>query len=354
MQNKSVLVAPLDWGLGHATRCIPIIQLLLKKGNTVHIASSGDALMLLRNEFPELTCFQLPSYRPLYSKHLPFMINIFWQIPKFLDVIAREKKEIQRLCKNNHYDLLISDNRYGCRSSKVKSIFIGHQINIIMPGSLKWFAPIINYFNHKWILRFDQCWIPDESNQSLTGRLTHPLLPRSKKIGILSRFTKKKEVKLKYQLAVVLSGPEPQRTILEQKLLSQLAGFDIDVILVRGLVGEAEALKVPANVTVFNYQNSDQLCSIIEESEWVISRSGYTTVMDMMALSKRVIFIPTPGQTEQEFLAAELMKKKIAYSQSQDELDLKLALLEIKNYTGFVDSPSQPNLLEEAIEEVLK
>lgn len=354
MERKSVLIAPLDWGLGHATRCIPIIQLLLKKGCNVHIASSGDALLLLRKEFPELTFLQLPSYRPLYSRWLPFMINIFWQMPKLLWVIAKEKKAIEALLKKNCYDLLISDNRYGCYSSNLKSVFIGHQINIIMPRGLQWFEPTVNYFNHKLILRFDECWIPDDVNHSLTGRLTSPSVPRSKNIGVLSRFTKKKQVKLKYQLAIILSGPEPQRTMLEQILLPQLIGLKMDAILIRGLVDKTEEIEVSGHVKVFNYQTSDQLCCLIDESELILSRSGYTTVMDMMALSKRVIFIPTPGQTEQEFLAAELMKKKIAYSQAQDEFDLKTALLEIKNYSGFVDSPSQPNLLEEAIEEALK
>lgn len=346
-------MAPLDWGLGHATRCIPIIQLLLEKHYEVHVASSGDALRLLQLEFPQLKYFTLPSYDASYSKRYPFMVKVFLQLPKFLLAINREKRVIKGIGTENGYDLIISDNRYGCHLPDVKSVFVGHQLHIIMPKGLKWFAPVINYFNHRWILKFDKCWIPDDPSIHVSGRLSLPSLPNSRWIGILSRFGEAQSVNKEYQLAVVLSGPEPQRSVFEKKILHQLNELHLKSILVRGKLNADEIHSVPKNLKVMNYLLTDELQSIIEKSELILCRSGYSSVMDLAKLNKKAVLVPTPGQTEQEYIAFQLMEKGVTLCQRQEEFNLAIALQEIKNYTGFVGWSGQTNLLDKAIEEVL-
>jgi UDP:flavonoid glycosyltransferase YjiC (YdhE family) len=354
MKTCRILVAPLDWGLGHATRCIPVIHLLLNKGYEVHVASSGDAQRLMQLEFPQLKQYTLPSYNVRYSRSLPFMLKVFLQLPKFFFTIIKEKTAIEKLANENKYDLIISDNRYGCRASNVKSVFICHQLNIIMPPWLAWFAPVINYFNHRWISLFDQCWIPDDPSVSLTGKLSHPSLPNAEWIGVLSRFERNDTIDRVYQLAVVLSGPEPQRSLFEKKILAQLEGIGIKSILVRGKLDADVMTTDNENLIIINYLQGAELQNLIQRSELVLCRSGYSTVMDLSKLEKKVIFVPTPGQTEQEYLGFELMKKGVAFCQHQNEFDLKEALQEIKNYTGFAGSSGQTNLLNKAIEGVLK
>lgn len=354
MKTKCILVAPLDWGLGHATRCIPIIELLINKGFEVHIASSGSALTILKETFPGLKSFILPSYHVRYSRYWPFMIKVFLQLPKFLWVIAREKSAVKKLARRNSYDLLISDNRYGCRLSTVKSVFIGHQINLIMPNWLAWLSPVINYFNHRWISKFDECWIPDDPQNSLTGILTRPALPRSKWIGVISRFNKGMEVKKEYQLVVVLSGPEPQRSLFEKIILKQIRQIDQRTLLVCGVMDGTGSIDTPPYVEVVNYLNKNKLQQAIAQGEWILARPGYTTVMDLYVMGKKAIFVPTPGQTEQEYLGGELMKKGIAFCMTQNEFDMGVALNEVKNYTGFEGKAHDSNLLNLAIEEALQ
>lgn len=353
-KNKQVLVAPLDWGLGHATRCIPVIKLLMSKGCQVSIASSGNAMKLLRQEFPDLKFFNLPSYGAVYNKYVPFMIYIFLQLPKFLLAIRRERKVVTKIVTDNAIDLIISDNRYGCRASSVQSVFICHQINIIMPLELRWLSRLVNHFNHRWILKFNQCWIPDDPINPISGKLSFPGLSNSVYIGLLSRFVKTNNISLANRLAVVLSGPEPQRTMLEQKLQEQLVGSTCKTTFVRGVLTDNNERKIEGNITFVNHLPGNELQQAIEQSEIVLCRSGYSSLMDLAKLDKKAILIPTPGQTEQEYLAKSMRKKKIAFCQRQKDFDLLKALSEIKNYSGFAGWSSQPNLLEEVIDKNLK
>lgn len=347
--NKRILITPLDWGLGHATRCIPIIQELLKQGHEVMVGSSGLALKLLKEEFPSLTFFELPSYKATYSKWLPLMLKVFWQSPYFFYVIKKEHSVVDKLIDDFKIDVVISDNRYGCYSKKVKSIFITHQLTIQMPKGLVWLQGLINDFNRKLIKRFNACWIPDFPDQRLTGDLTKSNLPVFF-IGSISRFTKSdtKPEKL-YNILILLSGPEPQRTILEDKLLIQSKLFKGKVKLVRGLPGIETSITVSDNIEVVNHLNGQRLQQVIEESEMIIARSGYTTIMDLYALESRAILIPTPGQTEQEYLAEKLKQANVFFTAHQDNFDLNAALVKAEAYKGFKQTESGREYLLNAI-----
>jgi uncharacterized protein (TIGR00661 family) len=353
MSRKRVLVAPLDWGLGHATRCIPVVRELLKKNCEVLIASSGSALGLLQKEFPDLAFFKLRPYRVKYPKGRSLVLSLFFQIPRIQKVISKEHSQLQQIVYENKIDLIISDNRYGCWSETVPSVFIGHQLNIQLPNGWRIFQGIVNYFHHRMIRKFSQVWIPDENDQfNLAGKLASVNFP-TRHIGILSRF-KKISTEIKFDMAVILSGPEPQRTILEEIILNQIQSMNLKIIAVRGVVEGVGNWKQEGNLVVANFLQSARLEEIMNQSKLVISRSGYSTIMDLARLGKRAILIPTPGQTEQEYLAKRLMKKKIFFCVDQKNFDLTKALSESVGFQGFTNIEKESDLLSMAIDEVLK
>lgn len=338
--GKHVVVAPLDWGLGHATRCVPVVRLLLQHNCMVTLAGAGPSLRLLRAEFPELRSFQLPSYDPVYPSDGSMIWKMVLQLPKFMRVIRDEHRELERYIQDNHVDLVISDNRYGCWSSTVPSVFITHQSNIMMPKRFGWLAPMVRRANQNAMRRFSECWVPDSGQNGLAGDLTSfsgtvPL----RFIGQLSRFSPgDRSMDPGYDIVVVCSGPEPQRTLFEQLMRKSLQSFRGTYLLVRGVVEESSPVKT-VNGIIRNYLTSANLGNALANAGIVIARSGYSTVMDLAMLGKKVIFVPTPGQTEQGYLATRLMEQKVALSVDQHSFDLDQALKASVHYTGFVVNP---------------
>jgi uncharacterized protein (TIGR00661 family) len=353
MRGKRVLITPLDWGLGHATRCIPIIEELINRNCEVVIASSGSALKLLRKEFPALEVFALPSYRIRYPRKGSFIFSIALQTPRILRAISKEHKRVEKIVNERQIDLIISDNRYGCWSGKTRSIFISHQLSIQVTGLWHILKPLIDFFHDRMIKKFSRCWVPDDSQLGLTGALSQRGKLNSKPIGVLSRF-KKDRLELKYDLAVVLSGPEPQRTILEEIIFKQLQNHTLKVIVVRGVVEGEGNWREQGNLTTVNFLNSKKLEEIINQSRLVLSRSGYSTIMDLTRLEKNAILIPTPGQTEQEYLAKYLSGRGTCYSIEQKNFDLGTALTAANSFRGFSNIETESNLLSEALNDVLK
>lgn len=355
IRKRKILVAPLDWGLGHATRMIPVIHELQSLGAEVLIASDGPAMSLLRKEFPQLTAINLPGYRVHYQKKGSLGITMLLQLPKILAVIRAEKKWLRKIISKENIDAVISDNRFDMYAKDIPCIFVTHQLNIIAPSPFKWMERWINKVNRRLIANFDACWIPDFAKEpGLSGILSHkfPLPDNAVFIGPLSRFSCR-EVSKRFKLLVLLSGPEPQRSMLEQLLLQQVkeyasrrnnqptneevAADELDQILfVRGIPGgSGEVLQISPGVLLVDYLLTEALNTAILESEIIISRPGYTTVMDLSLLGSRAIFIPTPGQPEQEYLAEYLTNKGICYTTSQSSFDLELALFEEKAFAGF-------------------
>lgn len=351
---KRVLISPLDWGLGHATRCIPVIRELQFRGCEVVIAGSGASLELLKQEFPDLSCFPLPGYHPRYPSKGSMVWTMAYQLPHFLSVVSEEHKAIETLIKTENIDLLISDNRYGCWSSGIPSVFITHQSNILMPRRFGWLQKFVGRLNERMMKRFDACWIPDfPDDHSLAGDLiafgNADLRIRKEFIGSLSRFETNTNVPKKYDVVAIFSGPEPQRTILESIVVPQLKASALQYLAIRGL---PEARTPQPDTRLVNFLSSRELQECIEAADLVIARSGYSTVMDMQALGKKAVFIPTPGQTEQEYLAHRLMEKGIAFYMKQNDFDLHAALSQSRNFSGFRVLPKN-NYLKDALDKFL-
>lgn len=342
LESKNILVAPLNWGLGHATRCIPIIKALLSENYKPILASDGGALLLLQKEFPTLKCLELPSYNITYSKKgSNFKKKLIKDSPHLLRTIRKEKEAVKEIVDSENIVGIISDNRFGVRHKKIPSVFITHQLKVLS-GKTTWLSTKLH---QKIISKFDVCWVPDhEDEHNLSGDLSHGRFNHIpvKYIGPLSRFSKR-ETEIIYDLMVLLSGPEPQRTYLEQKLLDALSSYSGKVLFVRGKFEKQQKKKTTKNISIYNYMTSLQLEDAINQSALVLSRSGYTTIMDLAKLEKRAFFIPTPGQYEQEYLAQLLDSKKIIPYCHQEDFELEM-LNDTKGFTGFIKDNNSINL----------
>jgi len=349
---KRIIVAPLDWGLGHASRCIPIIRMLLARECHVMLAGNGASLQLLKNEFPLLETLELPGYDPRYPRNGSMVLKMVAQLPHFIKVIRNEHLLLEKFVKEYKIDVVISDNRYGCWSARAYSIFITHQSNILMPKRFGWLSPLVRMQNLKMIGRFDKCWIPEEKETALAGMLTSfgktdHAIPYQY-VGYLSRFRSTGQCIAEYDVAAILSGPEPQRTILENILSAQLQRSGIRYYLVRGIPGGNQSDNQSCD-----FMNASQLQRLLEKSAIVIARCGYSTIMDLAVLKKKAILIPTPGQTEQEYLASRLKSLKIVFTVAQKDFDLNFALQESKKYSGFVEMNVSDHLLHVAVDALL-
>lgn len=303
--------------MGHATRCIPIINALLKANFEPVLASDGDALLLLQKEFPLLKSVQLPSYKISYPKKgKNLTLKLLLQLAHIISATKNEQKMVAQLIDKEDIAGIISDNRFGVYSKKVPSVYMTHQLNVLSGKT----TYITSKIHQQFIKKFDECWVPDkEGISNFSGGLGHLRNHNFnlKYLGILSRF-QPKELEIKYDLLLLLSGPEPQRTLLENKLLKELQHFKGKILMVRGVFSAAE-ITAPSNFNILNYLLANELEDAINQSNLVIARSGYSTIMDLAALGKKAFFIPTPGQFEQEYLAKMLQEKLVAPYAKQDE-----------------------------------
>ncbi len=351
MQSKqpTVLVCVLNWGIGHATRCIPIIYELLAQNFNVVLCSDGHALAVLRGSFSELPFETLPGYNATYANGDRIMLKMALQLPKFIRAIKAEHSTIQKLVKKHSAAAIISDNRYGCYSAKVKSIFITHQLNILMPDGFGLLQQLVFTFNKSRIANFDSCWVPDiEGKNNLSGELSHDTGLNVDFIGILSRM-KRGAAEKKYDVAAILSGPEPQRTILENIIREQLLQLNKRAIIIRGIPTSTTIKNLNELVEEADYMDAAALNELMLQSSVVVARSGYSTIMDLHTVGGKAILIPTPGQTEQQYLAKSLSEKKIAHTVSQQNLNLKEDLKKAHSAKGFSPEPKQNLLLTERI-----
>lgn len=339
--KKKILVAPLNWGLGHATRCIPIINGLIEHNFEPIIASDGVALELLKKEFPNLNCLELPGYNIKYSKKGCFLkLKLLQESPRVINAMKAEKKATKDIVETYQIDGIISDNRLGVHSKIVPSVFVTHQLRVLS-GNTTWLSTKM----HQNIMkRFVECWVPDTvGSPNLSGKLGHIVLSNIvvKYIGPLSRF-KKIDCKIRFDVMVLLSGPEPQRTMLEEMLLLEFKNYDGQVLFVKGIVEEQQTVTKDGTMTIYNYLMGSDLEKALNESNLIVSRSGYTTIMDLAKLGKKAFFIPTPGQFEQEYLAKRLNENNLVPYCKQNEFNLE-KLKQVHNYKGLEISEYELN-----------
>jgi len=344
-----VLVNVMNWGLGHAARCIPLIRELQRQGAEPILASDGRAYRLLGREFPECRLLAMPSYGIRYaSRHLP--VHLLLQAPRFLRALAAEHRFTAQCVERYQPAAIISDNRFGCFHRRVPSVFVTHQLHLRgKPAPLRHFA---NRVNRSFIRRFQQCWIPDYAGApGLAGALSHPPLSLpTTYLGPLSRLSPVVSRRKAYDLLVLLSGPEPQRSLLERIVLQQLSALPVRALLVQGKTEEQSRQWVGEGVEVVSHLTSRELPEVFAKSRLVLCRSGYSTLMDLAATGQRAVLVPTPGQPEQEYLGALAAARGWFMVQSQSELDMQRVLQDGSRYPGISPVPSaRPDAPGEAI-----
>lgn len=331
--SKNILVAPLNWGLGHATRCIPIINAILANGDSPIIASDGMALKLLKKEFPKLQFVKLPSYGISYPEHgQSLKLHLLMDAPKIWNAIRKEHALLATLITQYQLNGVISDNRLGMYNSSIPSVIMTHQLQVLS-GSTTWLSTQIHLH---YIKKFDYCWIPDvNGTDNLSGKLSknHNKDILKVYLGPISRLSRNLAPQKKYELMVLLSGPEPQRGILERKLLQEVKRYNGEVLFIAGNVQAQQITEKKGTITYYNYLSTQGLQKALDRSNIILCRSGYTTIMDLSKLGKKAFFIPTPGQFEQEYLAHYLKEQQIAPYATQD--DFKIEMLDsVPNYKG--------------------
>ena len=324
INNKIIFIAPLDWGMGHSSRCISIIR-GLKKQNTIIIGVTIKNIKIFDSYFPELKKVYVPSYSINYSKKTPLWLKLIFQLPKIYFKILEEKKQLRQLIKLYTIDLVISDNRFGLSNKKIESIFITHQLNIQAP----FFSNLANIINRKYLHQFNQVWVPDyeKLDKRLSGKLSEsPLIniptlfigPQTALIP--SNFEEK--IKIEYDYLILLSGEEPQRTLLEKILIKSFTKSNKKIVLVRGSNSKFEIIN-SSKITYFDFAFGNELQNLILKSDTIICRSGYSTLMDLYLLKKnKIILIPTPGQTEQIYLATYWQRNFGAKTYHQNKIPL--------------------------------
>lgn len=326
-----ILIAPLDWGLGHTTRCLPLIAYLRSLGHEVVAAVSGAPARLLTDNFPGIAVLPLEGYGIRYSKYKnAFATRIIVQIPKILRAIKSEHAWLARQQDEHRFDLVISDNRYGLFHPGIPAVIMTHQLQILS-GKGRLADLILRKLHYPMLERFAACWVVDEAGaDNLSGKLAHPaVLPaHAQYIGLLSQFmdravpanahTEAKEI------LVLLSGPEPMRGQLEAILLQQAAQLQqYPFVFVAGNPLGSIPGTLPAHITYHTHLPAPQLLDALQRASLVLCRSGYSTLMDLAVLGKKALLIPTPGQTEQEYLAAHL--NRLGYYLVRDQPAVQLS-----------------------------
>ena len=304
-----ILIAPLNWGLGHATRCVLIIRKLITEGHEPVVVADGFPLAFLQQEFPTLRFIEFPSYSVYYTAGKSQVGAMLFNFPNIISGIIREHFWLRDLLRNENFNQVISDNRCGMWNRRVHSIYMTHQLMVKMPSNLTFLEPLVHRLHNAFIRRYDECWIPDRAeNGGLSGDLAHKyLLPRNARfIGTLSRFQGMEKIvpNTNFEVVAVVSGVEPQRTIFEDSLILRYKNRPEKVLIVRGQPQAQQIKKQLANIKLVSHLSDVEFVAALLGAKKIICRSGYSSIMDLDALNclNKAEFVPTPGQTEQEYL----------------------------------------------------
>ena len=309
-----VLIAPLNWGLGHAARCVPLVNRFLAKGDEVVLGGDGESLVLLRKHFPTLPMVRLANLSLSYSKGRSQVGAMLRALPKIVCAAWKDHHLLGELLDRELFDLVVSDNRFGLFSRKTRCVYVTHQLYIRLPRRYRRLEPLAAWL-HGWIGRhYSEVWVPDyeEAERSLSGALGHTEKRRYgtvRYIGPLSRFDGKENPMRpsridRFEVVAVLSGLEPQRSMLEEEIVCRYVGREERVLIVEGKPSKPMLQVSKGNITIVPFMDDSELMMVLQQAQRIIARSGYSTIMDLaiLHLLDKAELIATPGQPEQEYL----------------------------------------------------
>jgi uncharacterized protein (TIGR00661 family) len=360
-KGKNILICPLEWGLGHAGRMIPVAIMLQQTGHNVFIGSGEKHLEFFRKEVPGLTYILFPGFRIRYSSWLPQYIVIFLTTPVFILKCITEHLKLKKIIREYSIDVVISDSRLGLWNKNITTALVTHMMRIPHPRFLEFLENFGNPLVKKITGKFDLCLIPDFPGEiNISGKLSHDIeLPENARfVGPLSRFKlsdrETASSQKKYYCTVILSGPEPQREILKKKLTGILINYGKPSVILEGKPSGETVIRTKGNITFISHLATSDFRRLILESENIVARSGYTTVMELLSLEKGALLIPTPGQPEQEYLAEYLSDKGWFDTISQKKLSGEF--IQRGSNVNFPRhlTESRDTLLREALKELLE
>jgi hypothetical protein len=337
----SVFVSPLNWGLGHASRDVPIIRELLRYGHEVTTGTSGNALTFLKKECPECRFILFEDYPIPQNNGRIFLPTYSASIPRLVEAYLAERKRAEKIFSENAFDLIISDSRSGVFSPDVPSILITHQLHQSLP-LIAWPLELLGVYVHADAFsRFTTIVVPDNAPDmgALAGKLSQTYAPalrdRIYYCGILAS-VRKEPVKKDIDYLIIISGMEPQRTTLEKILLPQLPSLPGKKVVLLGKPASDQVTTLDDGTVIYSYISSQEKSSLMSRARFIISRSGYTTMMDVAEAGlENGLFIPTPGQWEQEYLSRYYASEGWFHSQSQYSLRLLRDIQRAGSFTGF-------------------
>ena len=359
-KQQNILICPLEWGLGHAGRMIALAAKLREMNYNILFGAGEKHLSFLRNEMPGLTYINFPGFSPGYSRFLPQYLALLLKIPLLLYHIIHEHIRLKRIIPEYAIDIVISDNRFGLWNRRIKTVYVTHQPLIPLPKLFNRFEFIGVTLHRMVISRYSLCFIPDlPGDLNISGRLSHGVrLPQNVRFtGILSRFSGITSSGIENPAGfrhntVILSGPEPQRGIFGKKLTDILKDKEHPAVILGGKSDKPADMIRSGNIVYFNHLSGPAMKEVINGSEAIISRSGYTTIMELISLNCSALLIPTPGQTEQEYLARYLADKGWFTTITQKEINAGISLPSIKSKWGNEIIGESKILLEKALKEM--
>lgn len=358
MINKGkyrVLVCPLGWGLGHASRLVPVIAQLQNKECEVIIAGDNLQLKYLLTFFPGIENIHFPSFSVRYAKGSVQIFPII-RVALILPFITiREHLRLKKIIRAQKIQIVISDNRYGLWHKDIKTVIITHQLKVIPPKPFSFLESLITYFIKLIICKYDYCWVPDYSGEkSISGKLSHvkTQLPNIRFIGLLSRFQgiRSDKHQPRWDLVGISSGPSPQREIFI-KLLETLAyKHNLRTLIIKGNPLEGNGILHKDLISYAGHLENEEFAGALFSTRYLITRSGYSTIMDLLTLGISCLIIPTPGQTEQEYLSLHLSEEGFFNTCNQS----KMEDVDISYATVLRTEPQNTSeLLCKAIQEVI-
>lgn len=343
-----ILISPLDWGLGHSSRCVPIIRHLLAQGCKITVACSGLSQELLYKNFGnQVSYVVIPGYEIRYSKNPKFFLpQLLLQVPKVIQKVKNEHRWLKQFCAQHKVDGIISDNRYGLYHAQIPNVILTHQWQVL--SDINAFADRVLLKIHQRLLnKFKEVWLVDEQHKSLAGKLSHPrkacLQVPYHYIGHLSQLDSNAFQKQPNKILVLLSGPEPLRTQLLNKIIEQACLLNEYQFTIIAGTNQDLTYSLPDHIEYISLAGAHSIAKHLAECRLVICRSGYSTLMDLMIFHARALLIPTPGQTEQEYLAQRLHQQGVCFTTRQADLNLESMIPEALRYKGFDQSWPTPN-----------
>ena len=307
---------------------IPVARELMSRGYNIIIGSGEEHLALFREEFPNINCIYFPGFRTGYSRFLPQYFYMLLKLPLLIYHSAKEHRMLKKIILDNDIDIVISDNRFGLWNNDITSVYVTHMPRIPFPRLSKPLEFIGVLLHRAVIKKYTLCLIPDvPGSENLSGRLSHNIRhPGNVRFtGILSRFMHGDNEMIPYpgmHNTVILSGPEPQRTMLKNKLIAVLGDNREKSVFFEGKPHLLSREKHESgNMIFYNHLPARLMKRVVTGSKNIICRPGYSTLMDLVTINCSALVIPTPGQTEQEYLARYLTRKGWFSSVSQRKID---------------------------------